>query len=152
MRSLVMVLNEELTNLETQVVENTPSGVSGRLRQSWKAVPATEKNPVAILGQSSNYFLPVEMGRKPGKGISEKGQKSVRRWAKLVLGLKPKDQKNFAFLLSLKYYKEGRPAVGFLGLAKPGSIPNNPNIPENPVPGSLLDQAFKRLQSRLNEV
>lgn len=151
-KDLVSVLNEEALLLESQLVQDTPSGVSGRLRQGWTMKPATENKPTAIVGQSSQYFLPVEMGRKPGKGISEKGQKSVTRWAKLVMGLNPKEAKSFAFNLSMKYKNQGRPAVGFVGLATPGTIPTNSQVPDNPIPGSLLEESFQRLKNRLNSV
>jgi len=143
MAKLVAFLNDEGTALETEVVNATPANM-GQLRRGWKFVPATSDNPKAVLGQSVQYFLPVEMGRKPGKGISAEGQKSVKRWAKLVLGLSSEEQSDFAFLLSQKYKAQGRPAVGFLGLARQGTIPTSRGIPDEPVSGSLLDLAFKR--------
>jgi hypothetical protein len=147
-RELVSLLNEEGTALESEVVKDTPANF-GRLKGGWTFKPANVDNPVAIVNQSVLYFLPVEMGRRPGKGISAKGQKQVKRWAKLVLGLAPKEQSNFAYLLSQKYKREGRPAVGFLGLAKPGEIPSGSELPENPVKNSLLDKAFNRLKRGL---
>lgn len=163
-RKLVILLNDQGTLLETEVVQATPANV-GDLRRGWQFTPAslTQKNPVARVTQNKRHFLPVEMGRRPGKGISAKGQEKVARWA-VLKGIvvrtrnekgqfnKSKEAANFAFLLSRKYKKEGRPAVGFLGLAKPGTIPTNPNIPENPITDSLLDKAFKRLRDKLNRL
>ena len=153
MRALVGAINSEATRLETELVEATPSGTSGRMRQGWVFTPATLDNPVATVGQSVPYFLPMELGRSPGKGISQKGQEEVMRWAKLVIGLEPKDQAGFAYALSEKYKKFGRPAVGFVGLARPGQTPSStPNIPDDPIPGSLLASAFERIQNRLDDV
>lgn len=161
LRELVAFINEEATELESELVKDTPANF-GRLKGGWVLTPATlkQKRPKAIINQSVSYFLPVELGRSPGKGISKNGQKDVARWAKLVLGLKESKTKSssvtpktFAFLLSQKYKKEGRPALGFVGLAKPGEIPSStPNIPDEPVQGSLLYGAFDRIKANLRRV
>lgn len=153
--NLVFALNDNATRIETEVIDATPAN-EGRLKGGWVLTPATLSNPIAIIEQSVPYFLPVEIGRKPGKGISKEGQKSVKRWAKLVLGIgSDTEQAGFAYLLSKKYKAEGRPAVGFLGLAKEGVVPSsNFSVDQeyNPISGSLLDEAFKRLLSDLDSV
>lgn len=163
-KAFVNIANEEALELEGQLVEKSPANF-GRLKGGWVFTPATEDKPKAIVNQSVSYFLPVEMGRAKGKGISKEGQTKVARWAKLVLGLrderstkKSRDNetsaKTFAFLLSQKYKREGRPATGFVGLAKPGDTPSSPNqkVPENPVKGSILDLAFSRIRSRVDRL
>lgn len=162
-RGFIKIANEEAIDLESELVKDSPANF-GRLKGGWVFTPATENKPVAIINQSVNYFLPIEMGRVKGKGISKEGQTKVARWAKLVLGLrdakstkKTRDDKvtakTFAFLLSQKYKREGRPAVGFVGLAKPGITPtSSPKIPDNPIPGSLLDVAFKRIRARVDKL
>lgn len=149
-KKLVLILNEEATKIEEELSEDTPVN-TGRLRGSWTLAPATESKPTATISPTVAYFLPVEVGRAPGKGISKKGQQDVARWGQLVLGLDGKESKSLAFLLSRKYKAEGRPGVGFVGLIKPGTVPKaNYKIPDNPVKGSLLDKAFARLRTRLN--
>jgi hypothetical protein len=144
-KKLVAVINEEATQLETNLVAATP-GDTGALRQGWTLKPASEKGLAAIVGQNKVHFLPLELGRKPGTGISQKGQEAVSVWAKRKLGLTGQEAKSFAFLLSRKYKKFGRPAEGFAGLAKPGQ-PAQP-IPNEPVGGPILE-SFKRLNRRL---
>ena len=163
LRRFVSLLNEEATKIESDLVRDTPANF-GRLKGGWSVNPATLDRPGASIDQSVQYYLAVEMGRKPGKGISEKGQKQVARWAKLVLGLKNKpskkarkngaiSNKTFAYLLSEKYKREGRPAVGFVGLAKPGVTPKStPRVPDEPVSNSLLKKAFTRVNRRLNSI
>lgn len=154
----VALLNQEALELERELVEATPSGVSGRLRSLWSVDYAIPKRVRAIVSNNSSYLLPVEMGRVPGKGISIEGQESVQLWAKRVLGLKSykgvdKDRQNFAKALSLKYQKYGRPARGFIGLAVEGETPSStPSVPDQPVSGSLLFNAFNRLKNELNSI
>lgn len=156
-RELVFILNDTATRLESEAVQNTPAD-TGRLKGGWSIVPASinSDEPVAIVEQSVNHFLPVELGRKPGSGISKEGQKSVKMWAKRVLGISDeKEQSSFAFLLSEKYRKEGRGAAGFLGLAMPGSIPKGSLSDDdfnNPISGSILDDAFKRLRADIRRL
>jgi hypothetical protein len=164
-KAFVNIANEEGLQLESELVESTPANF-GRLKGGWVFTPATEAKPRAIVNQSVSYFLTVEMGRAKGKGISKEGQVQVARWAKLVLGLKDQKSKRtvkkqgqvtsktFAYLLSQKYKREGRPAVGFVGLATPGKVPSKlgQKVPDNLVPGSLLDVAFKRIKARVDRL
>lgn len=135
-----VVVNEFLFNLESEAAQNTPSGISGQLRGRWKVLPFNGKT--GALQQPQSYYLPVELGRKPGKGISAKGQSSVARWAKLKLGLSAKEAKSFAYLLSRKYKREGRKPSPILGLRDP----------DNPSSGGLLDKAFKKLDQDLGKL
>ncbi len=144
------IINETVANLESDLVDATPAD-SGNLRQGWTTRFADEENLVGIVSQSKNYFLPLEMGRKPGSGISAQGQQSVKRWAtrKLMLGDSQAD--SFAFLLSQKYKREGRKAEGFAGLARPGDNPvSNTGTTIEPVRGGLIDNAFQNLKNKLN--
>jgi hypothetical protein len=147
-RKLILALNAEMVKLEAAVVKATPAS-DGRLRQGWDLNKASQNDPRVTLDQTVSYFLPVEFGRSPGKGISAEGQESVARWARLALGMPESETRSFAFLLSQKYKREGRPATGFAGLAKPGTIPTGqPGLAGEeltPVSGGLIDQAFKRL-------
>jgi hypothetical protein len=135
-------LNKGTMDLYGQIVKATPSGIGGRLRRSWSISPATLANPVAIIGSNSTYLLPLEMGRKPGKGISAEGQRGVALWARRVLKLDDSKALGFAYLLSRKYKLEGRPATGFIGLARPGEAART-TVPKQPVSGSILDLGLK---------
>lgn len=135
-----VVVNEFLFNLESQAASRTPSGVSGQLRGRWKVLPFNGKT--GALQQPQSYYLPVELGRKPGKGISEKGQQAVARWAKLKLGLSQREAKSFAYLLSRKYKLQGRKPQPILDLRDP----------ETAQPGGLLDRSFKKLESDLSKL
>jgi hypothetical protein len=148
-RKLIRIVNEELAQLETNLVEETPAS-SGNLRQGWSIRPASMQSPVGLIGQSKVHFLPVEFGRKPGSGISEKGQQSVQKWAKRKLGLGASEAESFAYFLSQKYYREGRPAVGFAGLASPGQAGGQygeGNL--EPTDSGLIGKAFRTLDRRL---
>jgi hypothetical protein len=148
-QQLADVLNHAALNLERDLVGGTPFD-TGRLKGGWVMTPASVGNPVAIVGQSLAYFLSVEMGRAPGKGISIEGQGSVAKWAKRKLGLSEEEAMGLASGLSRKYQKFGRPAVGFVGLAKPGKVPGaNQPLPERPIKGSLLEKAFSDLRAEL---
>lgn len=155
-REILKALNEESAELERSLVVATPSGVSGGgggMRSTWSFLPANESTLTAVVGQSSRYFLPLEMGRKAGKGISKKGQQSVMLWAKRKLGIDdPKQAKSFAFLLSRKYKREGRPAVGFAGLAREGDAAKSVGEIIDPVSGGIIDQSFQELKNRLNRI
>lgn len=149
---LIKVINEELAELEGNLVQATPAD-TGNLRQGWTLVPMTEKSNVGFVGQSKAHFLPVEIGRRPGSGISERGQESVAKWARRKLGLGAKESKSFAYLLSRKYQRKGRPATGFAGLATPGAPGGQGNRGAggyfNPVPGGIIDRSFRTLRRRL---
>lgn len=150
MRELVAILNEEAAQMETELVESTPADRGG-LRQGWTTKFATERNPVAVIGQSKNYFLSVELGRKPGSGISTEGQQAVALWAtrKGVVET-TQEAKSLAYRLSEKYKREGRPAQGFAGLANPRSTaPSSPPNNLQPVGGPIL-AGFQRLRRRLS--
>ena len=148
-RELVAIINEEATLLESELVQATP-GDRGGLRQGWNFKPATEQQLSAVIGQSKSYFLAVELGRKPGSGISAKGQREVAKWAfrKGIVG-DPKEAKSFAYLLSRKYMREGRPAQGFAGLANKGDKAPR-SLTDNLVPvGGPILAGFNRLNARL---
>jgi len=135
------VIDTEMLQLERIAVQRSPSGVSGSLRQRWNYTPFDGKQ--ATLGQSQRYFLPVELGRKPGKGISEVGQRAVARWAKLKAGITdPKDARSFAYLLSEKYKRKGREPQPIIDL--------QPNL--EPKPGGELDKAFKEIDRGLDNL
>lgn len=146
-RKLVAIINEEASQLETDLVSATP-GDTGALRQGWTLKPASEKRLAAIVGQNKVHFLPLELGRKPGKGISQRGQESVAIWAQRKLGITGQEAKSFAFLLSRKYKQKGRPAEGFAGLAKPGDPAKPLSEITEPVGGPILN-SFRRLNRRL---
>lgn len=147
---LLKIINLQGAKINRQATKTSPVGVGGLLRGSWVFSPARPSNPVAVVANSREYFLPVEVGRKPGKGVSRKGQAAIALWAQRVLGVSAKEGKSIAYLLSRKYKSQGRPAQGFLGLAKRGSIPSGDLPPTvEPVRGSLLDRNFKELGRRL---
>ena len=107
---------------------------------------------MAIVGQSKRHFLPVEMGRRPGKGISARGQQSVATWGRRKLGLSPKEAKSFAYLLSRKYKREGRAATGFAGLARKGSKAKAPQAEIQPLKTGIIGKAFTDLERRLKRL
>lgn len=136
------VIDTEMLQLERVVIEKSPSGVSGNLRQRWNYTPFDGNT--AILSQSQQYLFPVEFGRKPGKGINEIGQRAVARWAKLKLGIaNEKSAKSFAYLLSEKYKREGRKPQPILDI-KPESL--------EPILGGQLDTTFKEIDRGLGRV
>lgn len=145
--SLVDKLNKAAIDLNQEIVRAMPVGVGGELSRSWSFQPASEAHPVARVGTSSAYFIPLEVGRKPGKGISQEGQESVALWGRRKLSMAAQESKGFAYLLSQKYKKEGRPSAGLIGLAVPNSPAQAPL--KDPVPGSILDRAFKNLKGSL---
>lgn len=149
-RKLVRILNSEALTLERNLVEKTPTGISSTLKQAWFIRAASVNTPVAEVANSQAYLLPVELGRKPGSGISVEGKESVAEWARVKLGLDFSAAQGMAFALSQKYKRQGRPATGFIGLAQPGTTPSG-DLQEvlEPVSGSTLDQSFKRLRARL---
>lgn len=146
---LVSILNDEALLLESELVRVTPDGVSGRLRGGWVMKPATQTRLVAIVSNPVKHFLFVELGRKPGTGIDQKGQASVATWAmrKGVVD-NAKDAKSFAGYLSKKYKAVGRPAVGFAGLAKPGQDAKPMGEVLEPIGGPIKD-AFDNIRERL---
>ncbi|CBA17787.1 hypothetical protein AHIS1_p075 [Acaryochloris phage A-HIS1] len=151
-REVLLIINSEMLTLNREIVKDSPADV-GLLKNSWNFVNATAALPLAVLGTSSSYFLPVEMGRAPGKGISAEGQQSVAAWANRVLSISGPKAKGFAFLLSQKYKREGRKAVGFAGLAKPGTIPSGSReatIPE--IAGGKIDITFRKIERRLEAI
>lgn len=150
-RYVLASINAELATLLSELVQATPVGVSSFLKQGWSQQFATEARPVAILSQNQAYFLPVELGRRPGKGISVEGQEDVMDWSKRVLGLDYAEQKSFAFNLSRKYQKFGRPAQGFAGLAKPGDPARSPDSEIEPINGGLIQKSFSRIERRLKQ-
>ena len=152
-REILKALNSSVTGLYGEVVKAQPVGVGGRLQRSWTLTPATSSNPTASIGTNSQYFLSVEMGRVPGKGISKEGQESVALWARRKLTLSEPDSRSFAFLLSRKYRREGRPAQGLLGLAQPGSQGASiPKTLDQTVPGSLLREGLSNLEKSLSQI
>lgn len=154
LKDLVNLLNDAAVDLERELIKDSPANF-GRLKGAWTIRPAKDTNRRAIVGNSVKYLLPVEMGRAPGKGISQEGQTQVKRWSKLVLGLtSKKEQESFAYLLSRKYKMEGRPAVGFIGLSKPGVTPQKPGqkAPDKPVSNSIMFKAFQQLTKDLKKL
>lgn len=152
-QSLLRILNETAVQLNREIVRAMPVGVGGDLQRSWTLVLATEQAPQASVGTSSKYFMAVEMGRKPGSGISAAGQEAVALWARRKLQLGQKQSQSFAYLLSEKYKKQGRPAQGLIGLAAPGSQGSPvPTDPSELVPGSILANAYQSFQNKLNQL
>lgn len=86
-----------------EVVPRTPFGVTGKLRRGW--VTEMENDASCVVYNSEEYALPVELGRKPGKGIP---LKPLRLWARRVLGLtEERDINSVAFLISRKAKLQG---------------------------------------------
>ena len=152
-KQIRLTVNSEMLKLNAKLIESSPVDV-GILKGGWTLEPATERVSRAIIGTVNSYFLPVEMGRAPGKGISAEGQTAVQAWAGRVLGKTGQDAKGFAFALSQKYKASGRPAVGFAGLAAPGSIPSNSSSSNviNPIAGGLIDSTFKAIDRKLKTI
>ena len=137
-----------------QVVKAMPVGIGGRLQRSWTFTPARPDNPQASIGTNSTYFLPLELGRKPGSGISKDGQDSVTLWAQRKLSLPESEARGLAFNLSQKYKREGRPATGLIGLALAGAAGGQP-IPktlDQTIPGSLLETALRDLEAKISKL
>jgi len=145
---LIATINASFADLESDLVEATP-GDTGMLRQGWTFIPATDQNPTAIIGQSKRYFLAAELGRRPGKGISKQGQVAVARWGRRKLGLGMKESQSFAYLLSRKYKREGRPAMGFAGLARKGAKAKAIAEEIKPLDNGIIGQAFEKLRRRI---
>jgi len=152
-REILNTVNIEAANISRSLTRATPVGVGGQLSGGWVFSPATSRSPVAVVANSQSYLLPVELGRKPGKGISAEGQDSVTLWARRKLGLSETEGRSLAYLLSRKYKREGRPAQGFMGLARPGdSAPGGQADELEPVAGGLLAKAFADLDQAISRV
>ena len=152
-REVLTALNVAVTGLYGEIVKAQPVGIGGRLQRSWTLTPATMSNLTASIGTNSQYALSVEMGRLPGKGISREGQESTALWARRKLGLGEQESKSFAFLLSRKYKREGRPAQGLIGLASPGSQGGAiPKTLDQAVAGSILSQGLANLERELAKI
>ena len=152
-RQILQLLNTVAGEAYREIVRAMPVGVGGELQRSWVYIPGSLQNPIALIGTNSQYFLPVEMGRVPGKGISKEGQESVALWAKRKLGKSPQESRSFAYLLSEKYKREGRDAQGLIGLAPQGS--QGQKIPADldaTVTGSILHKQFKKLEAELKSL
>lgn len=147
-RHLAGILTRSALRLSADITRSMPVGVGGELQRSWSATPASPQNLQASVATSSAYFLPVELGRSPGKGISSQGQEGVALWARRKLGMNPQKARGFAFVLSRKYKAEGRPAQGLIGLARKGD-PGGGEPAPRPVPSSLLDQHYSELEKQL---
>ncbi|CBA17891.1 hypothetical protein AHIS2_p084 [Acaryochloris phage A-HIS2] len=149
-RQITLVINSEMLALQGKIISNSPVDV-GILKNSWNYLPATTVLPTGILGTTSKYFLPVEMGRAPGKGISAEGQDAVAAWATRVLQVSQPEAQDVAFLLSQKYKRQGRPAIGFAGLAVPGSTPRTSQTRSiiKELPGGLIDRTFRAIDRKL---
>lgn len=150
-RQIVLTLNKIGTEAYREMTKATPVGVGGRLQRSFTLSLASTENPVLAIGTNSGYALAVEMGRKPGSGISKEGQDSVKLWARRKLGLPTREASSFAYLLSRKYKHQGRGAQGNWGLAQPGS--QGQDVPvslANTQTGSILHKAYLDLQSALS--
>lgn len=149
MLEVITRVNQETLDFEREIIEATPVGVAGYLRQGWSVQLATFDSPIVKISQARRYFIPVEVGRRPGKGISQEGMVSLRRWAKRKLGLNRPQAAALAKATATKYYKKGRPAQGFLGLAKKGDKAPA-SLPEEitPVRDSILYNYFRAISFR----
>lgn len=152
-RQVLTVMARNGTEIFRQLSKKTPVGIGGRLQRSWSISLPTLENPVLAIGTNSQYFLPLEMGRLPGRGISREGQDSVALWARRKLSLPESEARSFAFLLSRKYKQQGRPATGFTGLASPGSLGEDiPTTLDQTVRGSILHQGYQDLLRDLERI
>jgi hypothetical protein len=150
-RQILQILNTEAGSAYREIVRAMPVGVGGELQRSWIFIPGSLGNPTAIIGSSSSYFLPVEMGRVPGKGVSREGQESIQLWARRKLSMSPQESRGFAYLLSEKYKREGRGAQGLIGLAAQGS--QGSQIPSElaaTISGSILHKLYQELERKLS--
>lgn len=148
LRAKLTQLNEIMLTLEGDLVVNSPVDRGG-LKGGWRLTPATLKDPSVTLSQNQIYFLPLELGRKPGTGLNQDGIDSVTLWAKRKLGLGERESKSLAYTYSRKLKREGSKAKGFAGLANEGDNPKPPSENLEPVQGGLIYEALRKIERTL---
>lgn len=86
-----------------EVEPRTPFGVTGKLRRGW--ITEMESDTSVAVYNSEEYALPVELGRRPGKGIP---LEPLRLWTRRVLGITEEKKINsVAYLISRKAKLQG---------------------------------------------
>ena len=126
-RELLAATNEGLMLLRHQLDSTIPRGWGGRsgLGMAGSITSdafSTPTGALGVIGTSVSHAPVVELGRRPGKGVSEQGRVALGAWVMAVLGVTdPKRVKNIAFLISQKIKREGLPAQRPFGRAAEAS-------------------------------
>ena len=106
-RELLAAATASTIHLEGQVKDRMPD-VSGFTRASVHSDAfSTPMGVIGTVGSSMATASFLELGRKPGKGVSREGQEALGEWAKKKLGVSEKEVRNVVFLISRKIKKKG---------------------------------------------
>lgn len=102
-------LYEATQFLETQVKENTPTGVGGEVNGLYatihgEVVDKSTEVQKGIVGHTSVYGDPVERGRRPGKMAPSSVLVS---WVELKFGVSRADARRIAFFIRRKIMTRG---------------------------------------------
>jgi ribosomal protein L18 len=118
MRSILNDLNKKIITsakfLESELIRNTPVGVTGKLRRDWKTeIEWSTENEVKMvkvtISNPSVYAQVVDEGRRAAP-VSKEGRKSLELWAMRKLKVTEKESKTVAFLIARK--KANQPTKG----------------------------------------
>jgi len=106
-RELLATAKASTLHLEGQVKDRIPAA-SGKTRESVHSDAfSTPVGVIGTVGSSMATATFLELGRKPGSGVSREGQEALGQWAKEKLGVSEKEVRNVVFLISRKIKKKG---------------------------------------------
>ena len=110
-RELLAAAAASTLHLEGQVKDRMPSA-SGKTRESvFSDAFSTPVGVIGTVGSSQPTATFLELGRKPGTGVSKAGQEALGVWAREKLGISEKEVRSVVFLIARKIRKHGTPAV-----------------------------------------
>lgn len=110
-RELLAAAKASTLHLEGQVKDRMPSA-SGKTRESVHSDAfSTPAGVIGTVGSSMATATFLELGRKPGTGVSLEGQEALGTWVKEKLGVSEKEVPGVVFLIARKIKKKGMPAV-----------------------------------------
>lgn len=104
---LLGAMTGAVQHLEGEVKDEWPTGPSNSRQQITSDAFSTSAGVLGVVGTPSPYAPVIELGRKPGKGVSEAGRESIAEWAKFKLGVSEKEALGVAFLVSRKIKRQG---------------------------------------------
>lgn len=106
-RELAAAMTEATMLLEREAKEEWPVGVFNSREQITSDVMLEPAGVLGVVGTPSPYAPVIEAGRRPGKGVSQEGQKAIAMWAVARLGVEPARADDVAFLISQKIRRHG---------------------------------------------
>jgi hypothetical protein len=113
-----LVLSSEYYVSEVKLA--TPIGATNNLRDSWDFA-YDDQEQSSTIGPRAEYALPVELGRKPGRGIP---LVPLTLWVKRKLGVSnPRQARSIAYLISRKAKRVGIKGQYFAGDTFDAALP-----------------------------